>query len=68
MITRKVTVNLPADQVEFLQKVAAEEHTTFTHVLCRSTNSEKFFLEQEKIGRKIIVEEPGSHILREVFR
>ena len=47
---KKVTVNLPEDQVEFLQKIAEAEQLSFTDVLCRSINSEKFFVEQEKTG------------------
>ena len=67
MATKKITVNLPADQVEFLQKIAAEENITFTDVLRRSINSEKFFVDQEKIGHKVLIEGPGQRI-REVLR
>ena len=67
MATRKVTVNLPEEQIEFLQKIAEAEHLTFTDVLRRSINSEKFFVDQEKSGRKVLVEEPGKRI-REVLR
>lgn len=64
---KKVTVNLPEDQVEFLQQIADTEHLTFTDVLRRSINSEKFFVEQEKEGRKVLVEDAGQRI-REVLR
>ena len=67
MATRKVTVNLPEEQIEFLQKIAEAEHLTFTDVLRRSINSEKFFVDHEKSGRKVLVEEPGKRI-REVLR
>lgn len=67
MDVRKVTVNLPLDQIEFLQKLAEEESVTFTDVLRRSINSERFFVEQQKAKKKILVEEPGQH-LREVVR
>lgn len=67
MSTKKVTVNLPEDQVEFLLKIAEAEHLTFTDVLRRSINSEKFFVEQEKKGRKVLVEDAGQRI-REVLR
>ena len=65
--TKKVTVNLPADQVEFLQKLAAQENITFTDALKRSINAEQFFFEQKKNGRKLLVEENG-HKLREIIR
>jgi hypothetical protein len=67
MAMKKITVNLPEDQVEFLQKIAAEEHVTFTDVLRRSINSEKFFVDQEKNKRKVLVED-ADHRIREVMR
>jgi hypothetical protein len=67
MVTKKVTVNLPEEQIEFLQKLAESEDLTFTDVLRRSINSEKFFVDQEKSGRKVLIEEHGKP-LREVFR
>jgi predicted transcriptional regulator len=67
MAMKKVTVNLPEDQVEFLQSIAKAEHLTFTDVLRRSINSEKFFVEQEKNGNKVLVEGAGQRI-REVLR
>lgn len=67
MVTKKVTVNLPEDQVEFLQKIAEAENLTFTDVLRRSINSEKFFVDQEKTGRKVLVEDTDQRI-REVMR
>ena len=67
MAMKKITVNLPDDQVEFLQKIADSEHLTFTDVLRRSINSEKFFVKQEKTGHKILVEDSDLRI-REVIR
>ncbi len=67
MSTKKVTVNLPEEQINFLRKLAAKEHLTFTDVLRRSIRSEKFFTEQEDRGRKILVEEKGQK-LREIER
>jgi predicted transcriptional regulator len=67
MAVKKVTVNLPEDQVRFLQEIAAREHMTFTDVLRRAINSEKFFVQQEQAGRKVLVEESGQRI-REVVR
>ena len=67
MAIKKVTVNLTEDEVRFLKDLAAKEHLTFTDVLRRSISTEKFFVEQEKNQRKILVEEPGKR-LREVIR
>jgi predicted transcriptional regulator len=64
---KKVTVNLPEEQVAFLQNLAEAEHLSFTDVLRRSINSEKFFVEQEKANRKVLVEDAGQRI-REVIR
>lgn len=64
---KKVTVNLPEDQVAFLQQIAQEENMSFTDALRRSINSEKFFVTQKKANRKILVEEAGQRI-REVIR
>lgn len=67
MAMKKVTVNLPEDQVEFLQKIAEAENLSFTDVLRRSINSEKFFVEQAASGNKVLVEGEGKRI-REVLR
>jgi len=67
MAMKKITVNLPEDQVEFLQKIAAAENVTFTDVLRRSINSEKFFVDQETNNRKVLVED-ADHRIREVMR
>ncbi len=67
MSTKKVTVNLPTDQVEFLQELAAREQITFTDALRRSIGAERFFVEQQTAGRKVLVEEKDKR-LREVMR
>jgi len=67
MAMKKVTVNLPEEQVAFLQQIAAAEHVTFTDVLRRSINSEMFFVDQEKNKRKVLVED-SDHRIREVMR
>lgn len=63
---KKVTVNLPSDQVEFLQSIAEKDGVSFTDALRRAINSEKFFVEHETSGRKVLVED-GDRI-REVIR
>lgn len=63
---KKVTVNLPIEQVAFLQELAAKEKVSVVDVLRRAINSEKFFVENEIANRKILIED-GSRI-REVIR
>lgn len=67
MSIRKVIFNLPQDMIDFLQKQAEENHITVTDVLRRSINSERFFVEQEKAGHKILVED-RSHRIRQIVR
>jgi hypothetical protein len=67
MATKKVTVNLPEDQIEFLQALAKLEGMSFTDALKRSINAERFFVDQKNNGRKVLVEEEG-HKLREIVR
>jgi Arc/MetJ-type ribon-helix-helix transcriptional regulator len=67
MATKKITVNLPEEQVKFLQEISAREHISFTDALRRAINSEQFFVQQETAGRKILIEAAGQGI-REVIR
>jgi hypothetical protein len=63
-----VTVNLPDEDVRFLQEIAERDNLTFTDALRRSIKSEKFFVQNENAGGKVLVEEPGSQRVREVIR
>lgn len=67
MAIRRVTVNLPDEQVEFLKKIAEREHITVTDVLRRAINSEKFFVSQKEKGKKILVEGEGQNLM-EIIR
>jgi hypothetical protein len=67
MSMKKITVNLPDDQVAFLQEIAKADNVTFTDALRRSINSEKFFVNQAKSGNKVLVEGADKSI-REVMR
>ena len=67
MSTQKVIVNLPEEMVEFLQHTAKKQSLTFTDILRRVINVEKFFVEQERIGNKILVEDEYK-VLRKVIR
>ena len=67
MSTQKVIVNLPEEMVEFLQHTAKKQSLIFTDILRRVINVEKFFVEQERIGNKILVEDEYK-VLRKVIR
>lgn len=67
MAVKKVTLNLPEEQVTFLMNLAKKESLTFTDVVRRAINSEKFFVKQEAEGRKVLVED-GNQRIREVLR
>ncbi len=67
MAIKKVTVNLPEDQVDYLQKIAQSQHISFTEALKRAIASEKFFNEQEEQGSKILVED-NKQQLRHIVR
>jgi hypothetical protein len=64
---KKVTFNLPNDQVEFLQRVSAQEGVSVTDVLRRAINAEKFFIDQEKAGCKVLIED-STHRMMQVIR
>lgn len=63
---QKITVNLPVEQLEFIKEVAAKEQISVVDVLRRAIKAEKFFLENERAKKKILIED-GSRI-REVVR
>lgn len=64
MSVKKITVNLPEDQVKFLQELATSEHISFTDVLSRSINAERFFVEQTRQGRKVLIDEKKINFVR----
>jgi len=66
MAFKKVTVNLPSEQVAFLQDLAMKEKVSVVDVMRRAINSEKFFVENELAKRKVLIED-GNRI-REVIR
>ena len=63
---KKVTVNLPSDQLAFLQAQASKENISVVDVLRRAIKSEQFFVDNESANRKILVED-GTRV-REVIR
>jgi len=63
---KKVTVNLPAEQVQFIESIAKKDKVSVVDVLRRAINSEKFFVENEEANRKILIEDNDR--IREVIR
>jgi len=66
-MTVKVTVNLLDSEIKFLQDTTKNEGLTFTDILMRAINTEKFFCDQETAGNKLIVED-NCGTLRELLR
>lgn len=67
MAIKKVTINLPEEQILFLKGIAKKKNITFTDAIRRAIAFESFFVEQEDKGRKILVEEKDRR-LREIIR
>jgi len=63
----KVTVNLPIEQIDFLQGIAAKHSITFTDALRRAIRNERFFVEERAKGSKILVQD-GNSIMKEVIQ
>lgn len=66
MNVRKVTVNLPEEDVAFLQRLAEEKHITVTAALRQAISTERLLHEQEARGSKILIEEPNRRLLQVV--
>ena len=64
----KVTVNLPTKQVEFLKEVAKSESLTVTDVLRRAIHAERFFVEQESLNNKVLIERSADGKIKEIVR
>jgi hypothetical protein len=58
----KVSFNLPQEDINFLQATAKKENKTFTDILNRSIHTERFFVEQEDLGHKILIEDQKSQL------
>jgi hypothetical protein len=58
--TIKVTVNLPADVVDELRKIATSTNTTMTDAIRRSIQINKYLLDQEQANGKLLIETPDG--------
>jgi hypothetical protein len=68
MAVKKVTVNLPEEQVAFLQQMAERQHITVTDALRRAIETERFFSEQEASGSKVLIEDTKQQIKQVIRR
>ncbi len=68
MAVKKVTVNLPEEQVAFLQEMAARQHITVTDALRRAIETERFLSEQEASGSKVLIEDAKQQIKQVIRR
>jgi Ribbon-helix-helix protein, copG family len=57
---QRVTVTLPGDALEFLQKEATRSRRSLAEVLRRSIATEKFFQEQRQSGAEVFLKPRGS--------
>ena len=62
----KVSVNLPADAVDWLKEIAESDGITMTEALRRSISTQKFVKETVDKGGKLLVEDPDQKALRQV--
>lgn len=64
----KMSVNLSADVVEALKKLAEKRNTTMTEVLRQAIGTEKFIDEVNQDEGKILVEDNKGRVRQLVFR
>jgi hypothetical protein len=62
----KVSVNLPANEVEWLKQIAENDGITMTEALRRSISTQKFVKDTVEKGGKLLVEDPDQKALRQV--
>jgi predicted transcriptional regulator len=53
----KMTFTLPEDSYREMQEIAEKENLPLTHVLRRAIKTEQFIKEQEKEGKKILIDD-----------
>lgn len=69
LATRKITVNLPQETIDTLQKLANEQGITATAALRKAISTEEF-LREEAINKdaKILIQESNGATKEVVFR
>ena len=62
----KLSVNLPAETVDWLKEIADHDGITMTEALRRSVSTQKFVKETIDKGSKLLIEDPTQKSLRQV--
>lgn len=64
MTTKKITISLPDDVIEWIKAVAVVESISSMDVLIRAIKTEKFLTEVNKSGSKILIEDVNGNLSR----
>jgi hypothetical protein len=65
---RRIRVNLPREDIDTLNKIAASRHITTTDVLRRAIAMERFIEETLERKAKLLVEEPDKTVRELLIR
>jgi predicted transcriptional regulator len=68
MAVKKVTVNLPDETVEAVNRIANDRQISFTEALRRLIEVQKFLDEEVKKGGKILLQTSDNSMSRVVFK
>lgn len=63
----KVTVNLPADTVEALKKLAQSRGTTNTEALRQLIETQYFLQDQMDQGKNVLIQDPADKSMRQLL-
>jgi hypothetical protein len=66
--TRRISVNLPQEEVDALQKISQARHITLTDALRRAIAMERFIEETLERGAKLLIEEPDKTVRELLIR
>jgi Arc/MetJ-type ribon-helix-helix transcriptional regulator len=60
MKSKKITVSIPEDLVEWIKAIAVVEGISANDVVRRAIKSERYLTESERSGNKIIIEDSNG--------
>jgi predicted transcriptional regulator len=63
----KLTVNLSEEVVDVLRDIAAREGTTMTEVLRRAIAVQKFLVDEQAEGNRVVIEDPKNNTTRQLL-
>jgi hypothetical protein len=61
---KKVTVNLPEEDIKFLQRIAENDEVSFTDVLRSAISTHRFFKKAMNKGEQILLSKDGGNTFR----